>query len=318
MSIIPSIQNVQFVSPQPVTFSSSLPSSVEVTNFPATQPVSGTVNVGNFPSSQVVSGSVSVSNLPSTQPVSGTISLTSGNVVNVGNLPSTQPISGTVALTSGNSVAVNNLPSVQPISGSVSLTVGNAVDIGNFLTSVNVGNFPSSQNVVMNPTPYPSNNRWITCTMITSASTPTTGGITNYYALTDLSGLVSASTTYWINVDAVYEAVAEAGTLYIDKVCVWFQQSLTAPSINTFTGSTLFNMSVTGALLANASCFADNHLGAVDTVIPFKLSQTGLRSVLSGASTTRFVLFAGFSIENVAGTPSSQSQTVRATIMLQF
>lgn len=43
----------------------------QVTNFPATQPVSGSVNVGNFPATQPVSGSVSVSNFPATQPVSG-------------------------------------------------------------------------------------------------------------------------------------------------------------------------------------------------------------------------------------------------------
>ncbi len=52
-------------------------STVSVSNFPATQPVSGTVSVGNFPATQPVSGSVSisgsvsVSNFPATQPVSG-------------------------------------------------------------------------------------------------------------------------------------------------------------------------------------------------------------------------------------------------------
>lgn len=45
-------------------------SSVSVSNFPATQPVSGSVSVSNFPATQPVSGSVSVSNFPATQPVS--------------------------------------------------------------------------------------------------------------------------------------------------------------------------------------------------------------------------------------------------------
>ena len=40
------------------------PTQVEVTNFPAVQPVSGTVNVGNLPAVQTVSGTVSVGNLP--------------------------------------------------------------------------------------------------------------------------------------------------------------------------------------------------------------------------------------------------------------
>lgn len=41
-----------------------------VTNFPATQPVSGTVAVSNFPGTQPVSGSVNVGNFPVVQPVS--------------------------------------------------------------------------------------------------------------------------------------------------------------------------------------------------------------------------------------------------------
>jgi hypothetical protein len=40
------------------------PTQVEVTNFPAVQPVSGAVNVGNLPAVQAVSGSVQVDNLP--------------------------------------------------------------------------------------------------------------------------------------------------------------------------------------------------------------------------------------------------------------
>lgn len=39
-------------------------SEVEVVNFPAVQPVSGTVSVGNLPSVQTVGGSVQVTNLP--------------------------------------------------------------------------------------------------------------------------------------------------------------------------------------------------------------------------------------------------------------
>lgn len=47
----------------------NLPSNqdVTVTNFPATQPVSGTVSVSNLPATQPVSGSVSVTNLPAAQ-----------------------------------------------------------------------------------------------------------------------------------------------------------------------------------------------------------------------------------------------------------
>jgi hypothetical protein len=66
------------------------PLAVDVENFPATQPVSGTVDVGNFPATQPVSGTVAVSNFPATQPVSGTVAVTQ----------STSPwvVSGTVAV----------------------------------------------------------------------------------------------------------------------------------------------------------------------------------------------------------------------------
>jgi hypothetical protein len=54
---------------------------VTVSNFPATQAVSGAVSVSNFPATQPVSGALSVSNFPATQPVSGTVT--------VSNLPAT-------------------------------------------------------------------------------------------------------------------------------------------------------------------------------------------------------------------------------------
>lgn len=74
--------------------------NVNVQNFPATQPVSGTVNVGNLPATQPVSGTVAVSNFPTTQPVSGNVS--------VGNFPANQTVSG--------SVSVSNFPATQQVS----------------------------------------------------------------------------------------------------------------------------------------------------------------------------------------------------------
>ena len=65
---------------------------VAVSNFPATQTVSGSVSVSNFPATQPVSGSVSVSNFPATQPVSGSVSISGTPSVNA-------TCSGTVAVT---------------------------------------------------------------------------------------------------------------------------------------------------------------------------------------------------------------------------
>jgi prefoldin subunit 5 len=125
--------------------------SVSVSNFPTTQPVSGSVSVSNFPASQAVtgdfypetqpvSGSVSVSNFPTTQPVSGSVS--------VSNFPTTQPVSGSVSVSNfpaSQAVTGDFYPETQPVSGSVS--------VSNFPTtqpvsgSVSVSNFPASQAV---------------------------------------------------------------------------------------------------------------------------------------------------------------------------
>lgn len=74
-----------------------LDGGVSITNWPTSQPVTGTF----YQATQPVSGSVSVSNLPATQPVSGTLTC------NVGT--GTQPVSG--------SVSVSNLPATQPVTG---------------------------------------------------------------------------------------------------------------------------------------------------------------------------------------------------------
>jgi hypothetical protein len=98
---------------QPVSGSLTVTGSVDVSNFPALQSVS----VTNFPASQAVTGAVSITNLPATQPVSGT--------VNVGNLPATQPVSG--------SVSVSNFPATQPVSG---LVTANPMPYGVFNMNV--------------------------------------------------------------------------------------------------------------------------------------------------------------------------------------
>jgi hypothetical protein len=64
---------------------------VSVTNFPATQPVSGTVSVGNLPAVQQVSGTVSVGNLPAVQQVSVTNASSAPVLVRVLNAPGSSP-----------------------------------------------------------------------------------------------------------------------------------------------------------------------------------------------------------------------------------
>jgi hypothetical protein len=127
--------------------------STQVTNFPATQVVSGTVAVSNFPATQPVSGTItadqggvwttgrtwdlssgtdSITAIQGTSPwvVSGTVASTQSGTWNIGSITSitnpvavtgtfwqtTQPVSGTVS--------VSNFPATQPVSGTITALQG--------------------------------------------------------------------------------------------------------------------------------------------------------------------------------------------------
>lgn len=139
-----------------------------VESLPAVTLASGqTVDIGNFPATQPVSGSVDVTNFPATQDVSfnGTaqpVSISGTPTVDVGNFPGTQPVSG--------SVSISNFPATQPVDGTVTVegkaASGSAVSGDPVLVAgsdgtdartlhtdtsgnlgVNVENFPASQAV---------------------------------------------------------------------------------------------------------------------------------------------------------------------------
>lgn len=87
-------------------------SAVTVTNWPSTQPVSGTVSVGNFPSTQPVSGTLAVSNFPATQPVSGTVAVSSAPTTAV-----TGPVTDAQLRASAVPVSGAFFQATQPVSG---------------------------------------------------------------------------------------------------------------------------------------------------------------------------------------------------------
>ena len=135
-----SISGAVSVSNFPLT--QAISGAVDISNLPLTQAISGAVDINNFPSTQAISGAVSVSNFPSTQAISGAVS--------VSNLPITQAISG--------AVDINNFPSTQAISGAVSVSnlpttqaISGAVSVSNFPVTqiisgaVDINNFPSTQ-----------------------------------------------------------------------------------------------------------------------------------------------------------------------------
>jgi phage gpG-like protein len=135
---------------------STLPIQAAVTNFPATQPVSGTVSVSNFPATQNVAviGTAStyarVENFPATQPVSGTVS--------VSNFPATQNVA--VIGTASVYARVENFPATQPVSGTVSVNnfpaTQNVAVIGTASTYAHVENFPATQAVSAVSLPLPT------------------------------------------------------------------------------------------------------------------------------------------------------------------
>ena len=114
-------------------------SVVSISNFPATQPISGSISISGTPS--VTFSAVTISNFPSTQTVAGTVTANvfgvdiinavanpiplsdSGEAVVVdvrgGFGQANVPISGTVTV--GNSVTIGSLPA---ISGTVTANVG--------------------------------------------------------------------------------------------------------------------------------------------------------------------------------------------------
>jgi len=133
---------------------SNFPASQAVTGtfFQATQPVSGTVNVGTLPSITIANTSFDVGNFPATQTVAGTVdigtlpSITIANTsFDVGNFPATQTVAGTVdigtlpSITIANtSFDVGNFPATQTVAGTVDIGTLPSITIAN--TSFDVGN----------------------------------------------------------------------------------------------------------------------------------------------------------------------------------
>jgi len=120
---------VQIVNGNNQTYGSqATPFNVAVSNFPATQPVSGTVNANvTFPTTQ----QVSVSNFPANTEISNDV----GNPI---------PVSGTVAISNPvNTVSVSNFPATQPVSGTVTISNPTAATDVSTLAKESGGNLAS-------------------------------------------------------------------------------------------------------------------------------------------------------------------------------
>jgi hypothetical protein len=143
--------------------------TVDVSNFPAVQPISATslpLPTGASTSALQTSGNASLTSIDGKltttgsglevdgsgviQPVSGTVAATQSGLwsVDVNNFPSIQAVSQSGAWT----VAVNNFPSIQAVSQSGVWTTGRTWTLSSGTDSVNVGNFPATQAVTQSGT----------------------------------------------------------------------------------------------------------------------------------------------------------------------
>jgi len=146
----------------------TLGSQVSVSNFPATQAVSGGIVVQNWPAVHGISASfpLSVWNA-GTVGVSGTITV--GSQISVNNFPATQNVSGTINIGTAPQFMISNFPAVQAVSGTITTTSGvtqtaqnvssssglrvwneSAVGVSgtvNLGSQVSVNNFPATQAV---------------------------------------------------------------------------------------------------------------------------------------------------------------------------
>lgn len=103
--------------------------------------------------SPVISGSVSVSNFPATQPVSGTVTANLGTIAGV-STETTLSALNTKVSTSVNGILVDGSAVTQPVSGSVS--VSNFPATQPVSGSVSVSNFPATQPISATALPLPS------------------------------------------------------------------------------------------------------------------------------------------------------------------
>jgi hypothetical protein len=286
------------------SFLTSLP--VAVNNFPlslkSVQSGDWTVSVSNFPATQPVSGSVSVSNLPSTQAVSGTVAI-SGSVAVTGSFyQTTQPVSvSSLPLPSGASTSANQttansslssidakIPSGLTMSGdrlkvdipagSASLTNtelrASAVPVS--LTSTTITNFPTTQAVT---------GAFYQATQpVSIASMPTTPVTGTFWQSTQPVSIASSVAVTGPLTDTQLRATAlpVSGTFYQSTQPVSIASMPTTPVTGTFWQTTqpvsiASSVAVTGPL-------TDTQIRA--TALPVSLTSTTITNFPASQAVT--------------------------------
>lgn len=292
---VPIATNVTFPSTIAVTQStspwvSSIPAGVNVNNFPATQPVSGTVtaNAGTgFPSA--TAAGTSGANLTTVQgsvsgvpvPVSGTVTVTPSGVQNVnqfqlggaalgaataigttasGLVQGVQGTTGGVPLPVSGSVSVSNFPATQPVSGTVTVNQGTSpwvVTTPPPTTSVAVSSVAGTVAVTQSTSPW----------VVSGSGTFTIGGtvaVSNFPATQPVSGTVTA------NAGTGFPAVAAAGSGSATSVITVQGNAAGTPIPVTLGASPSFNIAQNSSgstVLTQCDNSAVINVGSVTTAI---------------------------------------------------
>lgn len=307
------------------------PWSVSVTNFPATQPVSGTVTALQGTSPWVVAGTVTanagtgdftvvqptganlhvvIDNFPAVQPVSGTVTALQGTspwVTSVSNFPAVQPVSGTVTALQGTSPWV--------VSGSITTSpnvnihdsTGNALSSTGTSLDVNVTNFPATQNVSV-VTALPAGTNVIGHVITDSGSTTVvTGNVTVVQPTgTNLHAVID---NFPADADAYAQGSTTSGQLGDLPLGA---ATTTAPTYVTGTSNPL-SLTLAGALRTDSSATTQPISGTVTAnqgTSPWVISGT-VAATQSGAWTTGRTWALSSGTDSVAAVQSGAWSTGR-------
>lgn len=263
----------------------------QITNFPATQPVSGSVSVSNFPTSTEIANDVG-----NPIPVSGTVAV-SNTGFNVNNFPATQAVSASsLPLPAG--AAQEHTSSASPNASRLSdgtnfydarqvraLTSSDVVTIANPVSSVSVSNFPSSQ-AVTGP---------LTDTQLRASAVPVT-----------FSGTQNANTTETPNIP-LYRNLAAFGSNTISSSANKVITGYEFFSPNAFLVILFYNSASTSASTTTYHDFVEVPQATTLLISDFNLSGF-----------TNGIAFSCFTIAGTVSSPTltitTNSQPVRMTL----
>lgn len=242
-------------------------SSISVSNFPVTQPISGTVAVSSLPSIPAGAnaiGSVSISNFPVTQPVSGTVTANAGT----GSFTVVQTTAANLNATVTGAVSVSNFPATQPVSGTVAISGTVPVSLATAPTTTVVQPTGTNLHVVVDAVP-------------TTAVTGTFFQSTQPISVTTLPLPTGAATS------AKQPAIGTAGTPSVDIVTIQGATSMTKLLVTPDSVALPANQSINLNQVGGAAITLGSKVSASSTPVVIASDQAAISVAQSGIWTVQ-------------------------------